>query len=196
MSERRVVVTGLGVNQLRLVTNLGYGLALQAGIKYAIHCGYDIVVTIDADGQHQARDVPSLVDALINGNAALVIGSRFGSNSSYDAPFSRKIGQSLFSFMTALILRHRIYDTSSGFKAFQVQAFATIIDRAFMDFHIEAIVHLSLIGHKIIEVPVEMLEREHGNSMHSLTSLFHYPLKTLLLTIVATMDAFIGRRTL
>ena len=58
------VVAEIGEKQINLPVNLGYGLALQTGLKYALYKGYDIVVSMDADGQHRPEDVPRLVDAL------------------------------------------------------------------------------------------------------------------------------------
>lgn len=189
------VVESLDVKQLKLVTNLGYGLALQTGIRYALNKDYDVLVTIDADGQHQASDVPTLVEALLGSDAAMVIGSRFGPDRPYNTPITRRIGQVLFSYLTRLLVGYRIYDTSSGLKALRVNACRQIVNSAFLDFHIETIVRLSLLGYRISEMPVIMHEREHGRSMHSVTAIFQYPLKTLLLTVVAAMDVLFERRT-
>lgn len=189
------VVTALGEKQLRLVSNLGYGEALQTGMKYALICGYDIVVSIDADGQHRPEEVPRLVQTLIDENADLVIGSRFARGRSYDTPFSRRVGQLIFSHLTRILLDQRIYDTSSGFKVMTADACQALVTATFMDFHVETIVRLSMLGFKIMEAPITVMERSNGSSMHSIASIFQYPLKTLLLTMVAAMDVLIQRRT-
>jgi glycosyltransferase involved in cell wall biosynthesis len=188
------VVAELGEKQLKLPCNLGYGQALQTGLKYALIRGYDIVVVMDADGQHRPEDVLNLVDALRESGADMVIGSRFCNGTPYNTPTSRRWGQLLFSHLTRLLLGRRIYDTSSGFKALRAPACELIMSGTFMDFHIETIVQLSLSNFKIIERPVTVQERTFGRSMHSFTSVFQYPLKTILLTIVAFMDAFLMRR--
>ena len=189
------VVDGLGEKQLRLITNLGYGAALQAGMEYALLCGYDAVITIDADGQHRAEDVPKLSRALADGDADMVIGSRFSHDRPYDTELSRRLGQQIFSHLARLLIGYRVFDTSSGLKAISAEACQVIVDATFMDFHIETIVRLSMLGFRIVEVPVTVLERSHGRSMHSISSVFHYPLKTLVLTIVAAMDVMLQRRT-
>jgi glycosyltransferase involved in cell wall biosynthesis len=188
------IVTRLGEKQLRLVHNLGYGQALQTGLKYALRQGYDIIVSMDADGQHQPKDVIRLVAALQENEADMVIGSRFCGGNSYDTPVDRRLGQMLFSHLSYLLLRQRIYDTSSGFKAMRAAACEAVVNGAFMDFHIESIVKLSLANFKIIEVPITVQERKFGRSMHSFASVFQYPIKTILLTIVAIMDAYFIRR--
>jgi glycosyltransferase involved in cell wall biosynthesis len=188
------VVDELGEKQLRLPCNVGYGSALQTGLKYALIQDYDIIISMDADGQHQPEDVPRLVEALLKSNADMVIGSRFCEGQVYNTPFSRRIGQLLFSHLTRLFLDHRIYDTSSGFKALRAAACEVVVNGIFMDFHIETIVHMSLQNLEIVEFPVTVLERTSGQSMHSIASVFQYPLKTILLTIAVLMDAFLIRR--
>lgn len=188
------VIAGLGEKQLRLLHNIGYGPALQTGLKYALMQGYDVVVSMDADGQHQPKDVARLVTALNESQADMVIGSRFCDGHGYHTPIDRRLGQLIFSYLTRLLLKQRIYDTSSGFKAMRAAACEMIVNGAFMDFHIESIVRLSLANFKIIELPITVQERAFGRSMHSLNSVFQYPLKTVLLTLAAIMDAYIVRR--
>jgi hypothetical protein len=188
------VVDELGERQLILPCNLGYGLALQTGLKYGLIQGYDIIVSMDADGQHQPEDVPNLVNALLTSNADMVIGSRFCEGQAYRTPVSRRMGQLFFSYLTSLFLGRRIYDTSSGFKALRAAACEVVVNGIFMDFHIETIVQMSLLNLNIIEFPITVLERTSGRSMHSVASVFQYPLKTILLTIAVLMDVLLIRR--
>jgi glycosyltransferase involved in cell wall biosynthesis len=188
------IVASLGERQLRLPCNLGYGHALQTGLKYSLLRGYDIVVSIDADGQHNPGDVPRLVAMLGESKADMVIGSRFSDGRSYQTPFGRRVGQLFFSHVTRILVGHRIYDTTSGFKVLRAAACEEIVDGAFLDFHIETLVRLSMSGFKIVEVPVSAGERTRGRSMHSFTSVFRYPLQTVLLTVVAVVDSLLGRR--
>jgi glycosyltransferase involved in cell wall biosynthesis len=188
------IVAELGEKQLQLPGNLGYGQALQTGLKYALMRDYEIIVTFDADGQHRPEDVTCLVETLVQSDADVVIGSRFCNGARYTGPFGRRLGQYIFSRLTRLFMGQRIYDTSSGFKTMNSSACEAIVRGTFMDFHIEALVRLSLFGFKIAELPVTMGKREYGRSMHSLTSFVEYPMKTLLLTLVAAADALLERR--
>jgi glycosyltransferase involved in cell wall biosynthesis len=188
------IVAAMGEKQLRLPCNLGYGYAVQTGLKYALERGYEIVITFDADGQHRPEDVRAVVQALIENNADMVIGSRYCHSRAYSGPTDRKLGQLLFSRLTRLLIGQRIYDTTSGFKAMRAPVCKTIINGVFMDFHIESIVRMSMAGFKIIEHPIMVRERVHGRSMHSYMSIVAYPSQTLLLTLVATMDALLARR--
>jgi glycosyltransferase involved in cell wall biosynthesis len=188
------IVAQLGENQLRLQCNLGYGKALQTGLKYALLRGYDIVVSFDADGQHQPEDVPRLVQTLHETGADMVIGSRFCNGRPYKGTFARSLGQILFSHLTRLMIGQRIYDTTSGFKASNSAACERIVNGVSMDFHTETIIRLSMFGFKIEEVPIDAEERMYGRSMHSSINSLHYPLKTILLTLVAAIDGLLGRR--
>lgn len=188
------IVEALGEKHLRLVCNLGYGQALQTGMKYALQKRYDLVVTFDADGQHRPEDVVPLVRALEDHGADLVIGSRYCKDRRYRGPLGRRVGQRVLSHLTRLFIGHRIMDTTSGFKVMRAATCEAIENGVFMDFHIESIVRLSLLGFSIIEHPVEIRERAHGTSMHSFVSAVAYPLRTLLLTVVATADALLIRR--
>ena len=188
------VVAQLGEAQIRLPCNLGYGHALQTGMRYALERGYDLVVSFDADQQHVPQDVRRVVAALDATGADLVIGSRYCEDHSYSQSLSRKLGQLIFSQLSQMLLGQRVYDTTSGFKAMRAAVCAALISGTFMDFHTEALVRLRLLGFRIVEHPISIEERRFGTSMHSAASILHYPLKTLLLTVVALVDGYLARR--
>lgn len=182
------IVDELGERHLRLDCNVGYGRALQAGIRYALQNQYDVIVFLDGDGQHCARDIPRLIRALDELKTDVVIGSRFSHGRAYVGPVGRRIGQYVFSQVTRL-LGQRIHDTTSGFKAMRAAACRAVVDGRFLDFHTEVLVRLRLLGFSIAEVPIEVRERAHGHSMHSVASAIKYPVKTFLLTVVGVLDA-------
>lgn len=188
------ILSQMGEKQLLLPCNLGYGHALQTGLKYGLQHGYDIIVSFDADGQHRPEDVIMIVTALLENDVDVVIGSRYCRGEFYDSPLDRRVGQILFSKLTRLLIGQRIYDTTSGFKALRAAACEVIVSGIFMDFHTESLVRLSMAGFKIKEQLITVNERRHGRSMHSFVSIFTYPLQTLLLTVVAMVDALLNRR--
>ena len=75
--------------------NLGYGAALQTGYRYALRRGYDAVLQLDADGQHDPDSIPALL-AAFSGGADVVVGSRFLHPESYRPPLVRRLGMTLF----------------------------------------------------------------------------------------------------
>ena len=109
-------------------------------------------------------------------------------------PLDRRLGQMLFSRLTRYLLGHRFYDTTSGLKALKPAACRSFVDANFVDFHTEVLVRLQLLGFKVVEHPIEARDREAGTSMHSLISIVKYPLKTLLMTAIAAVDAWIERK--
>jgi glycosyltransferase involved in cell wall biosynthesis len=188
------VVEGLGERRITLACNLGYGRALQAGMKVALERGYNVVACVDADGQHRPEDVPRLVCALQETRADLVIGSRYCDGRPYVGPISRRVGQRLFSALTRPLIGRRIHDTTSGLKALSADACAELVHTTFLDFHVETLVRFALTGRRIVEIPVQVDERRFGQSMHARASVILYPLRTLLLTAVALLDVLLTRR--
>src|SRR3954452_17845093 len=90
--------TAAGARVLALPVNLGYGAALQAGYKVAIRDGFPVVGQIDADGQHAAEYLPSMLEQLRETDAHVVIGSRFLDRDGHYRPSNaRKLGIALFA---------------------------------------------------------------------------------------------------
>jgi glycosyltransferase involved in cell wall biosynthesis len=189
------VVRSLGERQLELVCNVGYGRAVQAGLQYAIRRGYDTVVTIDSDGQHDPRDVPRLLHALAAADADVAIGSRFVERKAYRGSLGRRLGQAAFSLLTRVLLGRRVYDTTSGFKAMRRSACHALLEGRFLDFHTEALIRLGLLGFRMVEVPVTMRSRTAGTSMYTVASAILYPVKTLLLVATGIIDAKLRGKT-
>src|SRR5262245_50256789 len=76
--------------------NMGYGVAIQTGYKYAFAHGYDYLVQIDGDGQHDPGFIPKLLAPLAAGETDFVIGSRFLGEESYEPSLARRIGMAFF----------------------------------------------------------------------------------------------------
>ncbi len=177
-----------GATVIRLPLNSGYGTALQTGYKYAVRNGYAVIGQIDADGQHQARYLREMLDALDAQNADVVIGSRFlGRDGHYRPSAARKVGIALFSRIASLVTRQRITDPTSGFQAMRVDVArffcSDVYPNDYPDADILILLHRS--GFAVREVPVQM--RPSTNvSMHSGHKSIYYVYK-MLLSIFVTM---------
>jgi glycosyltransferase involved in cell wall biosynthesis len=159
--------------------NRGYAIALQTGMGYALDHGYDYLVFLDADGQHDAGNVADLrARAQAADQPDIVIGSRFVRKSDYRASPGRRLGMAVFSWLT-LIGGRRIYDTTSGFKLLRRRAIEVIRGRRFNDFHAEVIIFSLLAGLRVEEVPITVEERVKGESMYRWFDAVRYPAKTL-----------------
>ncbi len=174
----------LGQDHLRHPINLGYVRAIQSGIRYARENDYDCVVMMDADGQHDPRAVPELLAPLERDEADIIVGSRFVADTGYRAPLGRRMGMSVFSWVTSLLGRQRIHDTTSGFKAIRRCAFPLLIEQTFGDFHAETLLLCMLMGLRVSEVPVKVAERRHGISMYGPFDAVLYPLKTCVAIVL------------
>lgn len=191
--DTALIASGCGAKLLRLPCNLGYARAVQTGLKYAMGKEYDAVVLLDGDGQHNPENIPVLLSILERESADVVIGSRFAGNHKLSGPLGRRLGMWLFSWITSLLTGSRIYDTTSGFKVANRRAYVSLAAEQFVDFHAEALVSLSFAGMKIVEHPVVMSERKSGRSMYGWLSHLTYPLKTMLLIIIAVFRAYVEK---
>jgi glycosyltransferase involved in cell wall biosynthesis len=175
-----------GAKVLKAPLKLGYGGAVQTGLKYAYAGGYDLVVLMDADGQHD----PDYIGALIAGarDYDMTIGSRF-TGQAYEIPAVRLVGMKVFSTIATLITGRRITDTSSGFQALRrdvVRLFA--LGSYPVDFpDADTVIWVARHGFSVGEVPVRMHARAAGRSMISgVTSSLRYALK-MPLSILVTL---------
>jgi len=187
------VLHDLGIRTARHLCNLGYGRALQTAIKYAHRHGYDVLITLDADGQHRPEQVRGMLQAF--GDWDYFIGSRYVATHHYlDAPLGRRIGMQAFSLVTGLVTGRRIYDTTSGLKIIHRRVFEPLTQWHFVDFHAEAIVFLTRLGFRIGEYPITVEPRRHGQSMYNNLSHLIYPLQTLLMVLLGAVQGELTRQ--
>ncbi len=146
-------------------TNLGIGGAVQTGFKYALAWGFEMALQIDGDGQHDASEAPRLLEMSISSGADIVIGSRWLGRGSYVAPTHRRIGMKILEALVSWRAGGRFTDTTSGFRAFNHRAIALFAEHYPADYaEVESILWARHFGLTIEEVPVTMLQREHGQS--------------------------------
>lgn len=154
-----------GADVLSLPVNLGIGGAVQTGLLYADEHGYDIAVQIDGDGQHDPLYLDVLTQPLIRGVADMVIGSRFIERKGYQSTMARRGGIAVLRLLFRLLIRRRITDCTSGFRAYNRAAIAFLKDRYPADYpEPESILMLSRHGFRVQEIPVTMLARAGGRS--------------------------------
>ena len=105
-----------GAGVLQLPFHIGYGAAIQAGIKYGQRGGYRVVVTFDGDGQHDPADIAPLVEAVEQG-ADLVLGSRFLAPTAFRGSLARRAGRGILSIIARRLTGLSLTDPTSGLKA-------------------------------------------------------------------------------
>ena len=149
-----------GAHVVKHPKNMGKGRALKTAFEYAIGRGYDIVVTIDADGQHNPEEIPKLIEPILRGEADLVIGSRFLDEAKRNIPLYRRLGLWILNSSTNISLKGglKITDSQSGFRAMSKRAIEELLDIKSDGYTVESdiLVHLSEKGVRIKEVPINV----------------------------------------
>jgi glycosyltransferase involved in cell wall biosynthesis len=179
---------GVGAIALSLPVNSGYGVALQTGYKFAVRNGYTIVGQIDADGQHRAEYLVTMLQALEKEDADVIIGSRFlERDGHYQPSLARALGIGLFARIASLITRQQISDPTSGFQVMKIDVARFFCSDVYPTDYPDAdiLILLHRTGYRVREVPVQM-RPSPGRSMHSGHSGPYYVYK-MLLSIFVTL---------
>jgi glycosyltransferase involved in cell wall biosynthesis len=171
-----------GATVLPLPVNLGYGGALQTGFIYANAEGYDEVVQLDADGQHEPACIRDLLAELRKGDVDLVIGSRFLNGGDYRPSPARALGMALMRRIIRTTTGHAITDPTSGFQAMNRTAIALYASNVYPTDYPDAdvLIMIHRAGLRVREISVRMYQREAGQSMHSGLKPIWYMFKMLL----------------
>lgn len=156
--------------------NLGIGGAVQTGLKFARDQGYDYVIRLDGDGQHNAGEIQRLLSVLCSRQTDMVIGSRFlDSGVDWHIPWARRVGIGFFGWAVSLLIRDRATDTTSGFCAMNRQAVAVLATYLPQDYpDVESRVIVFKAGLRQMELPVRMRARMAGvSSINSWRSVYY-----------------------
>ena len=184
----REVARAAGAHVLSLPYNLGVGGALRAGFRFAERRGFDVVVQVDGDGQHE----PSEIDQLVGGleSADLVIGARFAGKGDYEARGLRRLAMWLLARSLSRRAGTALTDTTSGFRAFNrrtVELFARDYPAEYLGDTVEALVIASRAGCRVVQVPVSMRPRTTGTPSHRPVKAAIHLARTLLALLMARL---------
>lgn len=152
---------------INLVQNLGIGGAVQTGYKYAYENNYDYAIQYDGDGQHEVSCVKDILEPLRNKEADMCVGSRFidKESSEFKSSTARRIGIKIISNLIRITTGKRIFDVTSGFRAVNKRIIKHFAYTYPLEYP-EPVTNADLLKKniKVIEVPVQMHERETGQS--------------------------------
>jgi len=150
------IAKALGAEVIRHQKNMGYGAAIGSLFLKAREIGADVMVTLDADGQHDPDDIPRLIEPILNGEADIVIGSRFLSDER-EIPMYRKVGIKIINYIMRMKIG-KLSDTQSGFRAYSKRALEAIKPtEKGMAVSTEILLKAKEFGLNIKEVPVKIL---------------------------------------
>jgi glycosyltransferase involved in cell wall biosynthesis len=183
-----------GADVLRLPHHLGLGGCVQAGYKLAFELGYDYVIRVDGDGQHDPNYIPDLLKVLRESGCHMVIGSRFYQNDGTHTSVLRAIGIWVFRMVLRPILGKPVHDPTSGFVGVNREALQTFTGSFPLEYpEIEALVVLQRKRFRFQEVPCRMRRRKAGRSTITAVKSLYYVIHVLLGVFVNVLK-FEGRR--
>lgn len=177
-------------NYISLPVNMGIGGGVQTGYKYAVDNNYDIAIQIDGDGQHNPLYIDKLIKPIVDGEADMVIGSRFIEKEGFQTSFMRRVGINFLKWLIKICSGANITDATSGFRATNKELTKRFAENYAQDYpEPEAIIDSLLAGYKVKEIPVIMNARVEGESSINATKSVYYMIKVSLSIILRMIKA-------
>jgi glycosyltransferase involved in cell wall biosynthesis len=179
------VAQDAGATVIRHRMNMGKGVALREGFKHGMEAGYDAILTLDADGQHNPAEAPKFMDALAEGAGDLIIGRRDFSR----MPLHRGIANRAGSAMLSWALGEKIYDNQSGYRL-HARGLLECLDltRPGFDMEVEIVIQAVVRGMRIGWVDIQTI---YGIGKRS----YFHPLRDSIKFISMLLYGFRYRRT-
>ncbi len=174
----------MGAEIISLDENRGQGAAIAAGMRAAAEQDCQFCVCLDADGQHDPRQIEEILQPIIDGRADFVLGSRFrGVNASNDA--ERMLGIRFLSSLVSILLWQRITDATNGFRAIRQEYLfiARTLDERFNS--IELLIRAKKLRLRIAEVPVRVSQRTSGHTKKPRLRYFFGLVKAMIRGVVS-----------
>ena len=166
----QTIASSLGAIVVKHPTNLGYGAAIKTIFSEAKKIDGDVLVTFDADGQHQISEIDSVLKPLIENKAEIVIGSRFLGETK-NLPKYRKFGIKTITGLTNTMTGSKLSDAQSGFRAYSKKVLNEILPtESGMGISTEILIKASKKHMKILEVPITI---SYENNSHSQQPISH-----------------------
>lgn len=161
--------------------NLGVGAAVHTGYQIAIREDFDVVVQIDADGQHDPSYIPEMLERIDEG-ADMVIGSRWLNGSFKEYSLVRRAGIRFFTLETNVLGGLDITDVTSGFRAYDVEMLSELGRPEDSHWALEQTLEAARNGYEVNEVSIPMPPETEG-SQFDLTTFLSYPPRMVLITL-------------
>jgi glycosyltransferase involved in cell wall biosynthesis len=152
--ETPILAKAYGASVVRHDENLGKGKALITGFNWAMEQGYDAVITLDADEQHDPNEIPKFLEAYRADEGELIIGKRNFNH----MPFPNRYANPIGSWLLSLALNQRIYDNQSGYRLHTRRLLESIdlISSGF-ELEVEIVIRAVCEGFRIGWVPIRTI---------------------------------------
>jgi glycosyltransferase involved in cell wall biosynthesis len=161
------VARAAGATVLQLPFNMGVGGAMRTGFKYAKSHGYSQVIQVDADGQHDPRDIKAVLDGLQH--ADIAIGARFADKGNYTVRGPRNWAMKVLAWTISRVAGTTLTDVTSGFRAANMKAIRQYVDHypaEYLGDTIDSLVVAIRSGCTVRQVAVSMRARQGGTPSH------------------------------
>ncbi len=161
-----------GATVLRQIPNQGKGAALRRGFRYALDEGYDALLMLDADGQHDPAEIPAFLGCYAATQPDLIIGSR----SFKDMPFPRNLSNTLGRWLFSKALGQYVPDNQSGYRLLSRRLMEATLDSAEQgfEFEVEMIVVCVRQNFRLEWVPIRTIYGDQGSHIRPIPHLMHY----------------------
>jgi glycosyltransferase involved in cell wall biosynthesis len=169
------VAAEAGAIVLDHVHNQGKGVALQTGFDYAKENGYDLAITLDADGQHAPSDIPAFLKAYARTQSPCFVGNRMDDVATM--PRLRRFVNRSMSDLLSRVMGQYVPDTQCGYRLYHKSVFPTgPYDPTTRRFAAESeiLLHLSLQGKKIGAVPIQTIYGDEKSKINPVTDTFRF----------------------
>lgn len=184
------ILSLMKANCINLPVNLGIGGSIQTGYQYAMEHGYEIAVQIDGDGQHDPKYVSDVITPIEDGQADVVIGSRYVKREGFQSSYLRRFGIAILSVLIKVLCGVRIRDVTSGMRAVNQKMISEYAKNYAQDYpEPEAILTAGIMKARVAEVPVQMRERQGGVSSINAARSIYYMIKVSLALVITRMTA-------
>lgn len=169
--------------------NMGCGVALQTGFKYASEKKYDYLLQIDGDGQHHPKHIMEMFTMVENHVCDLAIGSRFLKNNKYKMGILKSVAVRLFRLIIRILTGETLTDPTSGYRCMNQTVFQYCMNDEFPHDYPDAniIIMLHRMGFKLTEHPVTMVPNPEGRYMHRGALRIIYYMFKVFLSILVTL---------
>ena len=150
------IVEEAGGKVIKHSTNLGKGMALRTGFDYVSQKGYDLIATMDSDGQHQPSDLPRFIDYFKNNKPDIIIGARI--HDRIKMPRHRRFNNWLVSSVGSALCGQEVKDFQSGFRLIRTEVLRSVaLHTERYETESELLIKAGRIGFKIQSIPINTI---------------------------------------
>ncbi|QCQ15391.1 glycosyltransferase family 2 protein [Microbacterium sp. RG1] len=186
------VAADAGARVLSLPFNMGVGGAMRTGFTYAQRHGYQQAIQVDADGQHDPKDIVRVLEGLES--ADISIGARFADTGDYEVRGPRRWAMRFLASVLSNVAGTRLTDVTSGFRAANARAidqYVRYYPAEYLGDTVDSLVNAVHSGLTVKQIPVSMRPRQHGNPSQNPVGAAIYLLRSTFALALALMR---GRR--